>query len=151
MAKLSSQKIVRETNHRWCSPLCSKRECDEALCLGWVGEPFLFLSTHCLSSFYLNLFGIPTTWHPWNCTHTPRSRPKILWFFTDVGDRRINKLSLHPHGDKICVLFSSRQMGHFGNRNGSWVLGLIGLMKEASHVWSGFTKGFYTGVLGRTV
>jgi hypothetical protein len=40
--------------------------------------------------------------------------------------------------------------GAFGNKNSSWVLDLVGLMEGASLDWSGFAKGFCTGVLGRT-
>jgi hypothetical protein len=40
--------------------------------------------------------------------------------------------------------------GAFGNKNGSWVLGLIGLMEGAPLDWSKFAKGFCTVVLGRT-
>jgi hypothetical protein len=40
--------------------------------------------------------------------------------------------------------------GALGNKNGSWVLDLVGLMEGASLVWSEFAKGFCTRVLGRT-
>ncbi len=40
--------------------------------------------------------------------------------------------------------------GPFGNKNGSRVLDLIGLMEAASLVGSEFAKGFCTGALGRT-
>jgi hypothetical protein len=40
--------------------------------------------------------------------------------------------------------------GTLGNKNGSWFLGLVGLMEGALLVWSEFAKGFSTGVLGRT-
>ncbi len=39
--------------------------------------------------------------------------------------------------------------GAFGNKNGSRVLDLIGLMEAALLVWSEFAKGFCTGALGR--
>ncbi len=41
--------------------------------------------------------------------------------------------------------------GALGNKNGSRVLDLIGLMEAASLVWSDLAKGFCTGALGRTV
>ncbi len=41
--------------------------------------------------------------------------------------------------------------GAFGNKNGSWVLDIAGLMEGALLVWSEFAKGFCTGALGRTI
>ncbi len=52
MAKLSSEKIVQETNHRWRSTLCSKEDMTRPVVGGWVGEPF--------HSFLL-LFLVPST------------------------------------------------------------------------------------------
>ncbi len=41
--------------------------------------------------------------------------------------------------------------GAFGNRNGSWVLSLVGLVEEHCLFGGGSAKGFYTGDLRRTV
>ncbi len=41
--------------------------------------------------------------------------------------------------------------GAIGNKNGSWVLGLAGLVEEHRLFGAGSAKGFCTGDLGRTV
>jgi hypothetical protein len=57
MAKLSSEKVVREANHRWHSPLCSKEDVTRPV----VGETFFIPFCSCFTSFYLNLFSGPNT------------------------------------------------------------------------------------------
>jgi hypothetical protein len=44
MAKLSSEKIVQDTNHRWRSSLCSKEDMTRPVIEVGRGEPFSFLS-----------------------------------------------------------------------------------------------------------
>ncbi len=53
-----------------------------------------------------------------------------------------DKLSLRTpkKGLNLCLAFIC-QTGHFGNKNG---LDLIGLMEGALLVWSEFAKGFFT-------
>jgi hypothetical protein len=102
-------------------PSLLNRGYGKALWLGWVGEPFAFLSAHCFSSFHLNLFGIPT---PLELrAHPPNPDQDLMFLINDNAGRKI-KLSLHP---------------------------LIGLMEEASLDWNESAKWFCTGVLGRAV
>ncbi len=42
-------------------PSLFKKGCEEACGWGWVGEPFFIPFCSCVSSFYHNLFGIPTS------------------------------------------------------------------------------------------
>ncbi len=58
-AKLSSQKIAQETNHRWHSPLCSNEDVTRPVIE--VGGGIHFIAFHlCFSSFCLNLSCVPT-------------------------------------------------------------------------------------------
>jgi hypothetical protein len=101
MAKLSSQKIVREADHRWRSPLCSNEDVPRPCDWGWV--PFY--------SFLLIVL-IPSTStssasrHPQKDIATSESR-SISNDFRLMTCRTENIcLSLHPHEGKICVIFS---------------------------------------------
>ncbi len=123
-------------------PSLFKRGCDEAYGWGWVGEPFLFLSAHCFSSFCLNLIGIPTSRHFQNCACTSKFRPRFNALWLNCCPDQWIKPSLHPHDGKICVLFSLCHTGYFWNRNGSRVLAWLGWLKEHCLIGVSSQRGF---------
>ncbi len=87
--------------------------------VGW--GTFIFPFLYDFSPRCLHLSGDPTSDGPRPGTINKRSntRPYGFWLMPMSGS--VNKLSSHPHEDKICVLFSLCQTGHLGNRNGSRV------------------------------
>ncbi len=97
-----------------------KRGYDEACGWGLGRGTFYIPFRSCFISFYLNLFGVPTSLK----SHLLLPiQTKILWVLIGVKAGRKIYPSLHPHEGEICVLFSLCQTGHFGNKNVSWVFG----------------------------
>ncbi len=109
-------------------PSLFKRGCDEACDWGWAGEPFLFLSAHCFSSFCPNLISVPMSRHPRNCTCTSESRAGFDAFWLSwCLDLWINSLCTPKRAKSVsCFHFVKRDILGIGTVHGfgpDWVDG----------------------------
>ncbi len=110
MAKLSFQKLVHKTNHRWRSPLVEKEDLTRPVIEGWVGGPFFILSNLVLvppasSSSSTRRPDAPTPRRPKTRTFASgaRCQPYELWLKSLV--HLVNKLSCTPKRAKSVSCF----------------------------------------------
>ncbi len=143
MAKPLLWEIVHIIDHRWRSPLIQKEELMRPLVKGGWGKPFILFPISVLAST------APSSSASRHLGVYPKIQRLIWWSLTNVIILVKLYLSLRPQIKDIELISCFHlSKGAFGNKNGLWVLTLLGWRKKHRLIGVSSQIGFARESLG---